>query len=245
MTAIRLTFDKLREPREEADWSHDPPRLALARTGRGHRPALDRREPLMTGPGLALTRRLLAAGRAALLALEGLPLLIGRIALLVTAVEDLVRRADRLVAATEQVRAEAAEVVGRVELTRAQAAGVVERAGALEADVARLVQTARPLLAALAEVDPELVRTAARISPRLLSDLDALVQPLLVELRAAVPDVRAILPVVERLVPVLVDVETRIAGLPGASRLRKRGEREIESVDQSEQPDEPRRTVGA
>ena len=66
----------------------------------------------------------------------------------------------------------------------------------------------------------------ARTGP-LLDQVDAVVMPLLKEMRGAVPDVRDILPVVQRLEPVMVDVETRIAGLPGAARLRKRGEREI------------------
>ena len=64
----------------------------------------------------------------------------------------------------------------------------------------------------------------------LIEELDATLKPLLQDLQGAVPDIGEILAVITRLEPVVTDVETRIAGLPGAGRLRRRGQREIEAA---------------
>ncbi|HEU5265607.1 MAG TPA: hypothetical protein VFU35_02860, partial [Jatrophihabitans sp.] len=87
-----------------------------------------------------------------------------------------------------------------------------------------------------ADLDAEVASQAAQLLARtgpLLDQIDTVVLPVLNEMRGAVPDVRDILPVVQRLEPVMVDVETRIAGLPGSARLRKRGEREIADAEGS------------
>ena len=98
-----------------------------------------------------------------------------------------------------------------------------------------MVEKLQPLLRAATELDPDLPADAAELVRRtlpLLRELDALM-PLLREVQAAIPDVREILAVVTRLEPVMTDVETRIAGLPGSNRLLKRGEREIEAAQES------------
>jgi hypothetical protein len=192
-----------------------------------------------------------------LAAVEQIPALLLRVDSVITAIELLIVRAGT-------VTDEAHQVVARVERTRAEAALVVQAAADLEKVADGLLAELQPLLAAVVEVDPGLVRAVTRLmdqaqpllavagaldpntaaeaadlltlSRPLVEQISPLVLPLLREMRAAVPDVRDILPVVQRLEPVMVDVETRIAGLPGAARLRKRGEREIEEATSTEHP---------
>ena len=192
--------------------------------------------------------RLINAGQDLVHATEQLPALVARIRAFVEAADALL---DRVGVITS--RADAA--VSDVEVTRSDAHAVVQAARQTEQRLRTLLTQLQPLLAAAADIDPASVREiddlvqrlrptlracadpdaafasqAAQLLARtgpLLDQVDAVVMPLLKEMRGAVPDVRDILPVVQRLEPVMVDVETRIAGLPGAARLRKRGEREI------------------
>ena len=204
--------------------------------------------------GESFGRRLARAGQGTLRAVEQVPAMLGRIDALLAAVELVVGRADA-------VTGEALQVVARVEQTRADAA-LVARAADLEKVAGSVLADLQPLLATVAEIDPRLVQTVTRLADQLqplmsvasaldptiaaeasdlptrlrplVQQIGTLVLPLLNEMRATVPDVREILPVVERLEPVLLDVETRVAGLPGAARLRKRAEREIEEAASTE-----------
>ena len=112
--------------------------------------------------------------------------------------------------------------------------------GLVKASVAALDRL-QPLLDAASLLSPQLPADAADLIQRsrpLLDDAASMLMPMLPEIRASIPDVRRILEVVEGLGPVMTDVETRIAGLPGAGLMRKRGEREIERAAEEEQDDE-------
>ena len=201
------------------------------------------------GPGAAVsaTNRTAEALIAMMRAAEQVPGLLLRVQKIVTA-------AELIVVQVTTVTAEAEAVVAQVERTRAAAAIVVADVSVVAERDTELVARLQPVLAAVSDIDPDLVRTLTAVLDRLqpllgaasalnadvpveaaqllhrslplLEQMDKLVLPLLAEMRAAVPDVREILPVVRRLEPVMVDVETRIAGLPGPARLRRRGERE-------------------
>jgi ABC-type transporter Mla subunit MlaD len=202
--------------------------------------------------GLAAASRVVGAGTGLLTAAVQIPGLLDRAHNALAGFESLLARVHSTVAGAQAL-------VGRIELTRTEAAAVVDHVAELENRVTALLRQLQPVLDAIAEVDPRLVigvaRTTENLQPLLgalsglnadvpdeavsflrrstplLDQVDRLVLPLLEELRAAVPDVREILPTVRRLEPVMVDVETRIAGLPGAGRMRKRGEREIDDAN--------------
>jgi hypothetical protein len=197
---------------------------------------------LFTGPvaGFVLGRRVVRAGRGLLITAEQVPKLMARVMAIIEAIEVLVLQVQAVTSAADQVLA-------RVESTRAGAALAVDNVMTLQAEVATFVDALQPLLSAFTEIDPQLVRAVTGLTDRLQPLLTALTKvdadtpvevaqllhrtmPLMAEMRAAVPDVREILPVVQRLEPVMVDVETRIAGLPGASHLLRRGERKIEEA---------------
>ena len=97
----------------------------------------------------------------------------------------------------------------------------------------------RPLVDTAGKIDPDLPADLLRNAAPLVREALPLVQqlatlmPLLRELQGAIPDVKEILAVVQRLEPVMTDVETRIAGLPGAGFLLRRGEKEIEANSDS------------
>jgi hypothetical protein len=211
---------------------------------------------------LSLPRRSIeTAGRVALAAAgllraaEQVPILMIRVEALLTAVEITVRQTDETISA-------ARTVVGQVENVRVEATRVVGEIDTVQQRAARLVETIEPLVAVASTIDPALVRSTVKIlddlQPLLRSftllapdvvdnamqlvrrvlpmveKLDPIMEPLLVELVASLPEIREILAVVTRLEPVMTDVETRIAGLPGAGLMRKRGEREIEAVAAAE-----------
>lgn len=193
---------------------------------------------------------LLNAGQGMLHSVEQVPAIVARMQAVVGAVEGLVRRVDAVVA-------RAGVVVENVDAMRADADATVLAVQQIERQASMLVDRCEPLLGAVIEIDPKLVRAtqglverlqplltaATSLDPKvpgqaaqlltrsgpLLDRVDATALPLLTEMQAAVPDVRDIL--VQRLEPVMVDVETRVAGLPGAARLCRRGEGEIERAN--------------
>jgi ABC-type transporter Mla subunit MlaD len=124
------------------------------------------------------------------------------------------------------------------------------------ADLTDVVIRLRPLLEATGELDPALVRGFGNLQPlmtslgqlddqmtgqfagayadvlhrlpTLLAQMTDDVVPSLGTLATAVPDVQELRQIVTRLEPMLVDVELVLAGMPGAGRMRRRGERELE-----------------
>ena len=182
-------------------------------------------------------------------AVDLIPALIERVELLVSSAEVVMVHVDAVTSAAQ-------DVAVRVDETQLLARAIATRIDALQRRVGRLVDGVEPLLASVEQIDPALVTAMTDIVTRLqpllsalarmdstvpqaastllarslplIDQVDTVVVPLLREMRDAVPDVRGILLVVTRLEPAMVDVETRIAGLPGASLLRKRGEREID-----------------
>lgn len=184
---------------------------------------------------VGLAWRVSQAAQGVLGAAERVPLLVTRVEVLLSAIEALVLRADQAAVGVEKVTARADDV-------RAAAGEVAVRAASLtavvDAEVEHALAITRPLLDAAAALDPEfpvegaaLVHSALPVVDDVRTELLPLLLPLLAELRAAVPDLREILSVVQRLEPAMTGVETRLAGLPGAGLLRKRGEREMEDAE--------------
>ena len=207
----------------------------------------------MAGPRALLDRgtRIWQTGRAVAAAIEGIPALLDRVNLLVTSAEIVVVHVDAVTSAAQ-------DVAVRVDETQLLARAIATRVDTLQRRIGRLVDAIDPLLASAQQIDPTLVTALSGIAEQLqpllsaltrldssvpqtasslltksaplVDQIETVILPLLRDMLAAVPDVRGILPVVQRLEPVMVDVETRIAGLPGASLLRKRGEREIDEA---------------
>ncbi len=154
-------------------------------------------------------------------------------------------KAVRAAEGVDGVRAEAEVLLRTAEAMRVRAEELIDAveplvtvAGEIEIDMLKnAAARLQPLLGALGSVDVALPADVADIIGRtrpLIEQVESIVLPLIHEARAAIPDVREILPVVQRLEPVMVDVETRIAGLPGSGRMRKRGEKEIEDANQAD-----------
>jgi ABC-type transporter Mla subunit MlaD len=179
--------------------------------------------------------------------------------------DAILTQAHETVQRIAEVTAAAETAVGRAGETLKQARAIVARVEALDRQVSGLLAALRPLAAAVGEMDPDVARAltqaVTRLQPLLssladirseapgdaaelvrkglplLSQFESNLVPLLAEIRAAVPDVRGILPVVQRLEPAMADVEARIAGLPGGKRLRERGERVIEDLREQVEAD--------
>lgn len=188
---------------------------------------------------VGLAWRVAKVAQGVLEAAERLPVLVARVEILVSAVEVLVGQAEQAVVAVDKVTARSDDV-------RAAAGEVAVRAASLtavvDAEVEHVLTMMRPLLDAAGAVPPELPVEGAELVHSALPLLDdvrtqllPLLLPLLAQVRDAVPDVREILATVQRLEPVMTDVETRIAGLPGAGLLRRRGEREIEEAERDDE----------
>ncbi len=117
----------------------------------------------------------------------------------------------------------------------------------------------RPLLDAASEMDPRLVRALDKATP-LLASIESLAEeaserfagalsdtleqtpklmaqvsnevvPALQSMVVAIPDVQELRQVVDRLEPMMVEVGQVLAGLPGAGRMRRRGERELDDIE--------------
>jgi hypothetical protein len=170
------------------------------------------------------------SGRVLLRELVGLPGLVQRVSALVDGAEAVLGRLERLIEGAESSIA----CLDAVRVDAAVQTGAICR---LRERVDSIIVRCEPVLAAVADVDPALVRATAELLTELrplFDRADDLVGPLMDELHDAIPDVRDILPVVKRLEPVLVDVETRIAGLPGSARLRRRGEHVIDKASDAD-----------
>lgn len=206
---------------------------------------------------VAVPAALMSTGRELLRAAGKIPALVAEAQAIIAAVELLVHRID-------VVSRHAAITVDNADATSIDAAACVQ--SVQQKRVSVLIDRCEPLLGAVTAIDPALVRATdslvARLHPLLaaattvdadaatqaaallsrsgplLDQIDTIVMPLLGELHDAVPDVRDILPVVQRLEPVMVDVETRIAGLPGSARLRRRGEQVIDETTSKDADEE-------
>lgn len=196
--------------------------------------------------------RVRRAAGGVLAAAEQAPELVRRAGVLIAEAESVAARWN--VAAVKAVRA-----VEGINGVRAEAQGLLDTAEGLRLRVQSLIDAVEPLVTVAGEIEIDMLKTAAaRLQPLLgaLSSVDIalptdvadiigrtrplieqvenIILPLIHEARAAIPDVREILPVIQRLEPVMVDVETRIAGLPGSGRMRKRGAKEIEDATQAD-----------
>jgi uncharacterized protein YoxC len=200
---------------------------------------------------VASTLRVARATTGLIQAAEQVPALVARTEAILTAVETLLVQINEVTVAAgdvavrvDEVRANASRVAGSVDTVQQRASRLVAAIEPLvavvsEIDVAlfrssmRLVEDLQPLLRAATLLPPDLPKEAAELvrqSLPLIEELNATLKPLLGDLQGAIPDIGKILAVIMRLEPVVTDVETRIAGLPGAGRLRRRGQREIEAA---------------
>jgi ABC-type transporter Mla subunit MlaD len=171
-------------------------------------------------PGVALRVGRAAAGL--LVAAEQVPRLVSRADAVFSRAEPLVARADAVLSHAEALVARAAEVAetaGRtaagIDAVRLDAATVTQEVDALRRRAADLLGAVEPLVATMSAVDPDLPAEASQLVRRAL--------PLVTELAALMPLLREVQ-------ELLVEVETRFAGLPGAGLLRRRGERELEDT---------------
>ncbi len=196
--------------------------------------------------------RVRRAAGGVLTAIEQAPELVRRVSVLIAEAESVAARwnvaaatAARAVEGIDGVRAEAELLIRTAEAMRMRAEDLIDAveplvtvAGEIEIDMLRTAAARlQPLLGALGSVDVALPADVADIVGRtrpLIEQVEHFILPLIHEARAAIPDVREILPVVQRLEPVMIDVETRIAGLPGSGRMRKRGAKEIEDANQAD-----------
>lgn len=129
----------------------------------------------------------------------------------------------------ELVVGDAAVTVERINLLVDGAEALLERAGRLMGDVEVPVRRLLPTAVTLADLAeptlPELAQDLAGRLPALLTEMTDDVVPSLAAMRDAVPDVQQLSELAQRLEPLLVDVSSTMAGLPGARRARQRGSR--------------------
>ena len=144
----------------------------------------------------------------------------------------------------EAVKVDAGRVVRKIDALQSRATvlldsiePLVQVAAGTDVELVRslvgTLERLQPLLAALTTVDAQVPAQGAELISRslpLVQELGPALGPLVEQARAILPDLHEILSVITRLEPVVTDVETRIAGLPGAGRLLKRGERAIEDA---------------
>lgn len=153
--------------------------------------------------------------------LERVPGLIDRIDALVDRIDTLVNRVDTLVNRIDGIVDRADHEVG-------QAVVQVQRVDRITREVERLVPVASALAAmtdpGLDEVAPQLLRQLPTALDQLANDI----VPALRAMRAAVPDVEGLRALADRLEPYVTELSKTVVGLPGAGRMKRRGERELE-----------------
>jgi ABC-type transporter Mla subunit MlaD len=166
-------------------------------------------------------------------------------------VGEVTTTAGSAVADVQGVVADASSVVGSATTAISEVRGAVRDGNAAIAAANETVQAAQPsvrqlaeitealhrlepLLDGLKDVDPAVGRDAAtvvRALPPLLQRVDERVLPAVAALESLVPVVHTLHDNVNQLQTVVNDVGTLLSGLPGASRLLKRGGREVRSPD--------------
>jgi ABC-type transporter Mla subunit MlaD len=183
----------------------------------------------VVGDVLAVPRRVpgvgIRVGRAAaglLAAAEQVPLLVARGDAVLARAEPFVALADAALSHAEALVARAGEIAERADRTaagvdavRADAAAATREVDALRRRADALLGAVEPLVATVSAVDPDLPAEASRLVRRALPPVTELAD---------------LMPLLREVQELLVDVETRFAGLPGAGLLRRRGERELEDT---------------
>jgi hypothetical protein len=173
-------------------------------------------------------------------AVEGIPARIERV---LTTAEQVAARVEAVVVTTEALTTQVGAVLkkanaltGKVDRvvtdaasTLASVSPAVEHVAALEADLlATLVADLSVLLAGVRALDPGLVdhgTASLRAVPTLMTTVDEQLLPALAQLEALVPVVAQLGVHVDHLDGTVHDVGALLAGIPGAARLLKRGER--------------------
>ncbi len=152
-------------------------------------------------------------------------------------VEGLAVRIDDVVTSTGKVIEDAQGVVQSGSRTTSAAEETIRAAEPSVRQLAEITETIsrlQPLLGKLAEIDPaasdELVGML-RSLPGLVERIDERVVPAVGSLEGLVPVVETLHDNVDQLQHVVNDVGTLLSGLPGASRLLKRGGKEVRSAD--------------
>ncbi|MBA2417164.1 MAG: hypothetical protein H0V64_15020 [Geodermatophilaceae bacterium] len=163
--------------------------------------------------------------------------LVPRIATVVEQIEVLVARVERAVTSIEATSTAVNEVVDRVQSTQrraddavAGAQGIVNRVDPLLDSYEEPLRALSPMLRRLADTTSEADVTAViglvDRFPRLVEHVDDDLLPLLATLDRVGPDLHELLDVTQ-------DLRRVITGLPGAGFLRRRGDEELPSDQDS------------
>jgi uncharacterized protein YoxC len=145
-----------------------------------------------------------------------------RIAKTADAAAVLPHRVAKVIEQTEHLPGQAVVVIER-------AGGVFDRATHLVTEVDGMPEQLRPLVEALAELDPGVATQLGRLIPTigpLLTRLENEVIPSVASLQGLVPVVELLHLNVGELQAVVAEVGKLIGSMPGASLLRRRAERE-------------------
>jgi len=146
--------------------------------------------------------------------------------------ESTVAGAGRVIAGAESTVAGAGRVIAGAESTVAETAAIVQDAGQASATALELVKTWQPIANQAAPLASRLVSSISEEElqaaihvidqlPKLTHHLQTDVMPLLATLDRAGPDIHELLDVAK-------DVREAIAGIPGFTFFRKRGEHKLE-----------------
>lgn len=200
------------------------------------RELVDRADALMTQAEDLLARGQAAVGSVETMLEDGEAML-DRTAGVLADAEDASAAATATVVAVQEVTREAAVTVEGAQGTAVAAAGLLARGETMLAPLEPIAAKATPLASRFVdEVDKQevtaLIRMVDRL-PVLLGHLEDDVLPMLGKLDQVGPDVHEILETVHELT-------TAISGLPGASFLKRRGERKEEEGESPGSPGVPR-----
>jgi ABC-type transporter Mla subunit MlaD len=117
---------------------------------------------------------------------------------------------------------------------------LLEAAGELDPTFVRSLDGLTPLLKSLDDLATEAAEHFAQSVEDVLERLPKLVKqvsedviPTMQVMVTAVPDVQQLRAIIDRLEPILVETGQVLAGLPGAQRMRRRGEKELEDYEPS------------
>jgi len=149
-----------------------------------------------------------------------------RVAKTADAAAGLPHRVARVIEDAEHLPSQAVVVIER-------AGGVFDRATHLVTEMDGMPERLRPLVEALAELDPGVATQLGRLIPTigpLLTRLEDEVIPSVASLQSLVPVVELLHLNVGELQTVVAEVGKLIGSMPGASLLRRRAEREPSST---------------